>query len=1205
MQKKIVILIGIMLQMLCIASETNVSKGEDTTMARINEQTPSYAQYFSWINNTNEGATEAQTLINLDFFQWLHDEYGMKLDIYAFDAGNIDAPEYYGSMDTEKFKTQFPNGFDPIYQKAKSLGGRLGVWLGPDGFGDTPQEEQKRIELLEKLCRDYEFQLFKVDAVCTQLRPEKQDAFIETMKRCRKYSPDLIVLNHRLELGKATPYVTTWLWEGAETYIDVHMSNEQTATHHRAGALSRGLVPDLKRLTEDHGVCLSSCLDYWEDDLILQAFNRGLILAPEIYANPWLLKDEEFPKLARIYNLHRKYRDILVDGKKLSKRHYGPNAVARGDKTTRLVTLRNLTWQPVTYQVKLNSSIGLSRQPMVNVMQYHPTEHFLGQFKYGKTVPVTVLPFRSCLLAVSTEAIAEDVVIEGCDYEIVQNVEGKPIKVKLLADPGSRCDIKLKTSNALASAKLNGRDVSELLDGQTLAVEFEGDKPSQFWHRKLGKLKSTDVPADAEALYEATCFAADNDALEVRSLRRSGPTNIPQVQKARDAFFNQPLFIERGIWDRYAFDGDPSTSFDVCRQWEKYNVDLRGGAFRIDFGEPTNMDKLEIQYRDEQSLAEVKVEVSSDLKSWFTVGATVQPELITCSIDSKKPIRYVRMSLTPEKVQEIKGYHAGQMLCASGWHCSNLFKPYQDKPAVAAWTLSCRIDEAAKGSYLAIPIEGKHGLEGAWAAIRMGDQLIGASDRAVSFPGNVWEYRVTQSEDNYTYYIPVSPDMVGQNIEIVVLAFNSDAVDLSPSAWITAYPIPYEQKELVLERKVDLNHLKSLQEGLAAEFRRLEPQVIKEPEGYLKYPYLIPAGFYSQLWDWDAFFMANHFIAGGKPEYMKYWALTYMENIDEEGYVSGGMTTQGQRKIFGKFAMKPFLSQGVYQYSKAVGDFSWIEPCYDRLVKILEYRKKTQYDETFGLYYWEIAMQSGADNNPAMNYFEQDTRSYVCADASAFQYGELMAQSKIAEHLGKTEDAVKFKQAAEDLKNNLNKYLWNEKDQVYYNVDRETGQQYKRVSYSSFVPLMYKMASPEQGRATIKRYLASEDHMRSPYGYRSLSKQDPDYNNKNIIVPFSNWQGPVWPIANYIYSIGLKHYGFDNEVAWLAETLGTLLLEDIKDCGMMHENYHADTGVPLAPAANHVDKDGKFAGFISWNLCIENVLEGVVDGKWMLLEIEE
>jgi hypothetical protein len=38
----------------------------------------------------------------------------------------------------------------------------------------------------------------------------------------------------------------------------------------------------------------------YNPDLILQAFNRNLILAPQIYGNPWFLKDEEYPQLARL-----------------------------------------------------------------------------------------------------------------------------------------------------------------------------------------------------------------------------------------------------------------------------------------------------------------------------------------------------------------------------------------------------------------------------------------------------------------------------------------------------------------------------------------------------------------------------------------------------------------------------------------------------------------------------------------------------------------------------------------------------------------------------------------------------------------------------------------------------------------------------------------------------------------------------------------
>lgn len=73
---------------------------------------------------------------------------------------------------------------------------------------------------------------------------------------------------------------------------------------------------------------------------------------------------------------------------------------------------------------------------------------------------------------------------------------------------------------------------------------------------------------------------------------------------------------------------------------------------------------------------------------------------------------------------------------------------------------------------------------------------------------------------------------------------------------------------------------------------------------------MIPAGFYSQLWDWDAFFMANHFISRNQPEYMKYWAMTYLDGIDEEGYVSGGMTINGQRKLFRKICDEAFFSSG-------------------------------------------------------------------------------------------------------------------------------------------------------------------------------------------------------------------------------------------------------------------------------------------------------
>lgn len=404
----------------------------------------------------------------------------------------------------------------------------------------------------------------------------------------------------------------------------------------------------------------------------------------------------------------------------------------------------------------------------------------------------------------------------------------------------------------------------------------------------------------------------------------------------------------------------------------------------------------------------------------------------------------------------------------------------------------------------------------------------------------------------------------------------------------------------------DKARLENLHGRIATGFADLRKQVVKEPNGFIKYPYLIPAGFYSQLWDWDAFFMANHFISRGEPEYMKNWVLTFAKGIDDDGYVAGCMTKDGPRQAYsGKFAMKPFLSQGAYHYAKATGDWDWIRPLYDRLNKVLDYRRATQRDSVSALYFWEIAMQSGADNNPALNYFKDDSRTFLAADASAFQYGELLAQAAIADKLGKTEDAKKLRTEAEEIKTNLNRYLWNDKDECYYNVDRDTRQQYRRIGYSTFVPLMYRMAPEDKGRRMIERYMLDENAMMAPYGFRSLSAADVDYNNRNIIVPFSNWQGPVWGICSYIYSIGLHHYGYDNAIAWMADKVGSLMAKDLDDYGTMHETYHADTGEPLAPSNfKYRTPDGKIQGFVSWNLTMENILEGLLYGKWMLLEID-
>lgn len=726
------------------------------------EDSPSQAHYFTWINNTNEGPTAEQTKVNLEFFQWLKDEYGMTLDIYAFDAGAVDAPNYYGSPDTRKFKGQFPQGFGPFAEQAKGFGGRLGVWLGPDGFGNTPEEEKARIDFLASLGKDHNFQLFKMDAVCGQLRDEKQDAFIRLMTEVRKHTPDLILLNHRLNLGEGVEHATTFLWEGAETYIDVHMANNTTATHNRAAALSRGLPPELKRLAEDHGVCLSSYLDFWEDDLILQGFNRSMILAPQLYGSPWLLRDDEYAKLARIFNIHRNYRDILIKGIVLPEETYGKNAVSRGNDKTRLITLRNLTWEPITYKIALDSTIGLNSTVKREVRLLHPYEEIIGKdLASNGSVEVTVHPFRAVLVLVSTDKISEPSLEKGA-YQVVKNVAGKPVEIDKLTP------IALK----------------------------------QPWHRKLADLAPSTLPTDWEALYETTMFSADNNALELRSLKRSGETKIPAVKNARQAFLDQPLMKSRALSDQFMFDGDLTSVMDSVVR----NKDMRiaTGCLRIDFSKPQSFDRIAIHTQAfDSTLIDNEnrgAEFSRDLITWTPSDEAIIEGNTLNIYPPAGEWRYFRMQTSPERIAEVEAWKGKTQLPRENWKGSNFFAHPKVVPVEKTWSAKVKIDEITPTSYLCVAVEGKHGIEGCYAALRVGDRLIGAPERAASYPSNAWEYPVRNRDTGYTYYIPLDDSMLNQDLEVVLLGMKGGGQELQPTVWITARDLPFTRERVTVKK---------------------------------------------------------------------------------------------------------------------------------------------------------------------------------------------------------------------------------------------------------------------------------------------------------------------------------------------------------------------------------------------------------------------
>ena len=332
----------------------------------------------------------------------------------------------------------------------------------------------------------------------------------------------------------------------------------------------------------------------------------------------------------------------------------------------------------------------------------------------------------------------------------------------------------------------------------------------------MADLVACPVTEEVESYYYATCFAADNNALEVRSLLRSGETEIPQVKAAREAFFNQPYFKSREIWDRYLFDGDRKSAFSIAMRWGDIRQQGQSG-FHLDLGEVQRLDRLVIHTFDEYSLAPLKSEegvqayVSADLKSWKEITFLAGKEM---EIDLREAVavRYIRFSPCPLRLNEVEGYRDGQLVDRSAWRANNLFRTYGSADCLAngAWkgSFTLSADRLAEDSYLCVAVNGVHGVEGAWVGFKVDGQFVGCPDRAPSYTSNTWESKLANSDRNYTYYLPVTREMAGKPIEVVVMSLgrntnyvNTDRPDtdqkadtgqlgdLRPEVWLTTSPL--------------------------------------------------------------------------------------------------------------------------------------------------------------------------------------------------------------------------------------------------------------------------------------------------------------------------------------------------------------------------------------------------------------------------------
>ena len=566
----------------------------------------------------------------------------------------------------------------------------------------------------------------------------------------------------------------------SRTHTEVNRRNTKPTKNKRACNIEQEYHP---KNDNTAGVCFSSSLDNWDDELIMQVFNHNTYKRPRIYGNPWLLKDSEFSKLGRINALYQEYRNILPKRIYLPD-SYGVNAMSRGSKSKRLLTLTNMSWETKMVTIKLDEEIGLKEGKKLEVRSYHPTEKIIGYFPHSQILELPVPPFRTTLYYIGP-AIQEDVTITGLDYMIEKNNK-KEIQYRIMEPPVRARIANIRLHKRYPSYKVNGKETSEKYIERFRTKMPRSSNTYSYYQKMIGSFKEIDITPDSETLFEATIFSTDNNAHEARSLTRSMGTSVKAIREAQNAFFNQSSFIEQEAWDKYLFDGKLNTAFAI-HDFHQESAYTGNNCLRVDTGKEIFLDELTIHVENEKDLLPQRlgetytIETSVDLITWIphTYAASLKS-----SVKIESSVRYFRLRHAPNRIVEFEGIQNEVRSATHQWKASNLFPHPSDSKPTKIVKYKRRLRKIHGNSYLYISFDGKHGVEGVYVAAKVNGEYIGCSDRSISYPSNNSKLSNNKEDSNYTYFLPLTDEMMHENIEIFVMYYDEQHSKVIPSIYM-------------------------------------------------------------------------------------------------------------------------------------------------------------------------------------------------------------------------------------------------------------------------------------------------------------------------------------------------------------------------------------------------------------------------------------
>ena len=310
---------------------------------------------------------------------------------------------------------------------------------------------------------------------------------------------------------------------------------------------------------------------------------------------------------------------------------------------------------------------------------------------------------------------------------------------------------------------------------------------------------------------------------------------------------------------------------------------------------------------------------------------------------------------------------------------------------------------------------------------------------------------------------------------------------------------------------------------------------------------LMSKNWMNYIWSWDNCFNAMA-MAYGWPDISWNQIMVEFENQDELGILPDRF-----RDVFIHFGFTkpPVYGIAINRLAKAgMMNREKYEEVYPHLVKLTDFWFKYRDDDRDGFPQYHHGNDSGWDNGTVFDV------GYPVEgpDLSAFLVLQMEALSDIAFGLGKADEALVWKNRAEELSKKIVDEFWIDGKFVYKHYPdgayNEKGQ-----SLLSYIPIILGERLPGKIQIEIITQL-KESGIVTEFGPATEHPGSPDYTADGY------WRGPIWAPSTFMIVEGLNRCGEKD----FARDIAARFCNMCRDNGF-GENFNALTGEPLRDPA--------------------------------------